>query len=237
MGVPPLPTEDKPVTVIPSEAFNLLMPNEKGFFDYLRKGLMAPTLSADEVEGVQTILRAMVGCPIAYVAYALATAWHETAHTMQPIKEYGGNAYFFRMYDIKGGRPTLARQNGNLYEGDGIKFPGRGYVQLTWRSNYARANTKLHQLGVLKTGESLVDNPDLAMRHDVAAAILRWGMSEGWFTSKRFSHYLPAVGVADKTAFRKARAIINGVDRAALIADYAIGFQEALIEGEWKVAA
>lgn len=222
------------MTTVPSEAFNLLMPNEKGFFEYLRRGLMAPILTTQEVEGTQSILRAMKECPISHVAVALATAWHETAHTMQPIKERGGNAYFFRMYDPKGGRPRLARENGNIFDGDGVKFPGRGYVQLTWRSNYARATTKLRELGILTAGESLVETPDLAMRHDVAAAILRWGMTEGWFTSKKFKDYLPASGPADKTAFKKSRAIINGVDRAALIADYAVGFQEALIEGDWK---
>ena len=52
------------------------------FFDAMRSGLMAPTLDNNEVSGSNAILEAMEGLPIAWCAYALATAFHETAHTM-----------------------------------------------------------------------------------------------------------------------------------------------------------
>ncbi len=55
--------------------------------------------------------------------------------TMQPIKEYGGERYFYRMYDITGYRPGVAKHLGNLQPGDGARFPGRGLVQLTSRKN------------------------------------------------------------------------------------------------------
>jgi putative chitinase len=196
------------------------------FFDTCRAGVMGPTLDNNEVSGCDAILAAMHGLPVAWTAYALATAWHETAHTMQPIKEYGGNAYFTRMYDITGQRPKLARQMGNTAPGDGPRYCGRGYVQLTWKANYAKAGAKL--------GQDLVGNPDLAMRADVAAQILRHGMREGWFTGKSFQSYLPAAGQADKAHFTAARRIINGTDKAALIAGYALQFQAALVAGGWE---
>ncbi|MGL4640539.1 MAG: glycoside hydrolase family 19 protein [Shewanella sp.] len=196
------------------------------FFDVCRNGIMGPSLDNDEVSGADAILSAMKGLPVAWVAYALATAWHETAHTMQPVKEYGGANYFFRRYDIQGQKPALARQLGNTTPGDGVKYAGRGYVQLTGRSNYFKASAKL--------GVDLVSSPDLAMRGDIAAAIMRQGMREGWFTGKSFQSYLPATGVAAKPQFIAARRIINGTDKASLIADYAIQFQAALTAGGWE---
>lgn len=199
--------------------------NRKAFFDICRKGVMGPTLDADEVSGAEAILDAMAGAPLAYTAYALATAWHETAHTMQPIREFGGTAYLKRMYDIEGQRPKLARGMGNTVPGDGVRYCGRGYVQLTWRSNYRRAGEKL--------GYPLEGNPELAMRKDIAAQIMRRGMEEGWFTGKAFSHFLPFDGPANRADFINARRIINGRDKDALIADYAVQFQDALIAGGW----
>lgn len=196
------------------------------FFDHARNGILAPTLSEDEVSGCIAILEAMQGLPKAWVAYALATSFHETAHSLQPIKEFGGNSYFFRRYDIQGQNPRLARQLGNTQPGDGVKYAGRGYVQLTGRANYQRASIKL--------GVDLVGNPDLAMDRGVAADILRHGMREGWFTSKSFQSYLPAAGLATAAQFQAARRIINGTDKAALIANYAVEFQKALVAGEWE---
>lgn len=200
--------------------------NRKVFFDNCRAGVMGPTLDQDEVSGAGAILDAMSGAPLSWCAYALATAWHETAHSLQPVKEFGGNAYFFRMYDPRGQRPKLAVANGNVHPGDGARYCGRGYVQLTWRSNYRRAGEKL--------GYPLEGNPDLAMRPDIAAAIMRRGMDEGWFTGKAFSHFLPKSGPASREQFFAARRIINRLDKAGDIANYAIAFQKALIAGEWE---
>lgn len=199
--------------------------NRQAFFDDLRHGLLGPTLDNDEVSGCEAILDAMAGQPISWCAYALATAFHETAHTMQPIKEYGGPRYFTRMYDPLGQRPKLAKSMGNTTPGDGIRFCGRGYVQLTWKANYAKAGAKL--------GLDLVAQPDLAMRADVAADIMREGMVGGWFTGRAFFHYLPAVGLPNRAAYVSARRIINGTDKAALIADYAIKFEQALEKAGW----
>jgi putative chitinase len=200
--------------------------NPKSFFDLLRTGLLGPDLSATEVAGCNAVLAAVEGLPVSYAAYALATAYHETASTMQPIKEIGGSTYFTRMYDVTGTRPQLAIANGNTCAGDGPKYCGRGYVQLTWKTNYSRASAEC--------GVDLVGNPDKAMDPAVAAKILRSGMQQGWFTGKSFKDYLPIQGKATRQQFLFARYIINGRDKADKIADHAIEFQRALDVGGWR---
>lgn len=210
----------------PASALPALQFDRGVFFDVCRHGVMGPTLSAGEVQGAEALLDALEGLPVAWTAYALATAWHETAHTMQPIREMGGPAYLHRMYDPKGNRPLLARKMGNVQPGDGARYCGRGYVQLTWRCNYIKAGKKL--------GVPLEQNPALAMKPDVAAKIMRYGMTEGWFTGKAFKHFLPSDKPATKPAFTSARRIINGMDKASLIAGYALEFQSALVKAGWK---
>lgn len=185
-------------------------------------------LNQGQVDGINSLLSAMRGgaWPLSFAAYGLATPWLETDRTMQPIHEKGGDAYFKRMYDIEGARPDKARELGNLSPGDGVRYAGRGYVQLTGKNNYRKAEAAL--------GLPLVANPDLAMRHDAAARILVWGMGEGAFTTKKLAHYLPQHGPADRAMFTKARYIINGQDRAGEIAEIALKFQRALQEGGWS---
>jgi hypothetical protein len=201
--------------------------NEAAFFDDLRKGLLGPVLTTSEVEGCKAILAATVGLPLSYCADAFATAYKETGHTMLPIRELGGDKYFFRRYDPAGLNPRVAKDLGNTKPGDGVRFHGRGYVQLTGRRNYALADAKLAAAGLIKPGE-LMANPDLAMRPDIAAFIMRRGMVDGWFTGRKFSTYLPPAGPATGEQFRQARRIINGLDCADEIAAYARQFQSYL---------
>jgi predicted chitinase len=67
--------------------------------------------------------------------------------------------YFTRKYE---GRKIL----GNVKRGDGYRFRGRGYVQLTGRDNYTRAGRAL--------GLDLVNHPELAAQPDVATKIAVW---------------------------------------------------------------
>jgi putative chitinase len=184
--------------------------NPEAFFAEVR--IDHGPLTVPQVEGFNALLAAMFAWPVSWVAYGLATAWHETAATMQPIKEFGGPKYFHRMYDPKGANPKLAARLGNTQPGDGAKYAGRGYVQLTGRANYAKYG--------------IADTPDDAMKPDVAARILVDGMSKGVFTGKKLADYLPG-------DYANARRIINGTDRAAHIANLAIGFEGALAQGGW----
>lgn len=196
------------------------------FFNHMRDSkVLGPKLSPDEVNGCGAILEACEGWPIADTAYALATAWHETAGTMQPIHEYGGPSYFRKMYDIEGARPAKARELGNTVPGDGVQFAGRGYVQLTGRANYAKASAAL--------GVDLIGNPDRAMEPEIAARIMVQGMRAGWFTARDLDDDLPRSGPATRDQFIRSRDIINGRDKAEAIADAAMVFQEALAKGGW----
>lgn len=193
------------------------------FFSVVRASrLFGPTLDQGEVDGLNAILSAMQSSPLAYTAYALATAYKETAHTMRPIDEFGGPAYFTRMYDPPpaGNRPAVAARLGNIKPGDGALYHGRGYVQLTGRGLYIKAGDKL--------GVDLVGNPELAKDPVIAAKVMREGMDGGWFTGARFATRLPSTGLANRGQFIDARQIINGRDCAEEIADYAMTFQGAL---------
>lgn len=145
-----------------------------------------------------------------YLAYMLATAWHETARTMQPIAEYGkgrGHKYGENI-DIDGSR----------YQGLPHRYYGRGYVQLTWLTNYKR-------MGKI-CGADFVNNPDLTLQPHHAANIMLHGMLDGLFTGKSLSSYIKH---GHRNEFVSARRIINGTDKADLIAEYAVKFLDCLV--------
>jgi len=87
---------------------------------------------------------------------ALATIRVETGG-FQPINEWGDDDYFTENYE---GRDDL----GNTEEGDGIRYHGRGFIQITGRANYRKYGQKLNA--------KLEENPDLALDADIAARIL-----------------------------------------------------------------
>lgn len=206
--------------------------NPQAFFASLRASqLLGGDLSQSEVDGCNALLAALGAhrWGLAWTAYGLATAFHETAHTLEPIHERGGPEYFRRLYDVTGIRPVTAGKMGNTQPGDGVRYHGRGYVQLTWKNNYARAARELSQ--------PIDTQPDLALRPDLAAGIMALGMEEGWFTAKGLGRYIAKTATtATPKAYGLARYVINGTDRAADIATYAALFEKALREGGWRAA-
>lgn len=198
------------------------------FYDRSRKGkLLGPILCPEEVEGLSSILAlcALRNLGVADTAYNLATAYHETAGTMQPIKEMGGNGYFTRLYDVQGSRPALARANGNTTPGDGARYFGRGLAQITWKNNYLRIGKLI--------GVDLVSHPELALAMANATFILVDGSINGWFTGRKLSNSIPRTGLATLNNFVEARKVINGKDKAVLVASYALLFQSDLVATGW----
>ena len=88
---------------------------------------------------------------------AAATIRVEVGAGFAPINEFGDADYFTRMYE---GRADL----GNTEPGDGARFHGRGYIQLTGRANYRSYGARL--------GLPLEDRPELALDPAVAAQVL-----------------------------------------------------------------
>ncbi|MGE8064810.1 glycoside hydrolase family 19 protein [Pseudomonas sp. NPDC089569] len=148
------------------------------------------------------------------LAYSLATFKWETAHTLQPIDEYGSDNYFNKNY---GPQTSTGKRLGNTEEGDGARFHGRGFVQLTGRSNYRKAGDFFHR--------DLESNPELAKDPDLAYDIALEGMSSGWFTGKKLSQFIKPGLTPD---YEGARTIINGHDKAQTIADIARRMDELL---------
>ena len=134
-------------------------------------------------------------------AYFLATIEHETAHTYRPVEEYGkgaGHAY---------GKPDPRT---------GQTYYGRGYVQITWLSNYGHLGQVL--------GLDLINHPELALAPHTSYQIASQGMTKGLFTGRRLSNYINN----EKCDYVNARRIINGLDKADKIASRAEHFEECL---------
>ena len=199
--------------------------NRKFFFDQCRQTLFTGKLSQGQVDGLSFILnvweKSHAKKDDRWLAYALGTAFHETQFTMQPIREFGGKDYFFRMYDPASSVPrraAIARSMG-AQPGDGVVFYGRGYVQLTWRANYAKMGKAF---GVDLTSSAAA--ADQVLQAELAARIMFKGMEEGSFTTKKFSDYFNAT----TENWKNARRIINGNDCDEMIAVYAKKFYAAI---------
>jgi putative chitinase len=177
------------------------------FFDLIRSDLFGGTLTAKQVEGIEFLLSVTEGLSLPHRAYLLATVFHETKATMQPIFERGRRAYF----DKYEPNTPIGRDLGNTRPGDGYLFRGRGYVQITGRANYRKASERL--------GIDLVAFPDEALKPEIAAKILVRGCLEGWFTGQK---------LADHDSYAEMRRVVNGRDRAWLISGYADVFEKAL---------
>jgi putative chitinase len=187
-------------------------------FAGLRQGPFPGKLTPSQVAGISVILDGWERSgftDLRDLAYMLATPMIETGWTMQPIKERGGAAYYKRMYDIEGGRPKKARELGNIYPGDGAKFPGMGFVQSTGRGN-ARKLTAL----VKETfGEDVnfEETPERLMEPKYAALALIVGLERGIFTGRKLADYLRS----SPPNWKEARRTVNALDRADEIAGYA----------------
>jgi putative chitinase len=134
--------------------------NRSFFFTQARRTMFSNNLRQSQVDGINAILD---GWEAKYavdddrwLAYALATTYHETDQHMQPIEEYGkGRGLPYGKVD-----PTT-----------GQVYYGRGFVQLTWARNY---KTMADLLGV-----DFLNHPALALELDNATKIMFAGMTKG----------------------------------------------------------
>jgi putative chitinase len=177
------------------------------YFNAVRASMFQGALTQQQVDGQNAILSVWEneqgGTPMTdlrWLAYMLATVYHECATRMWPVTEYGSQSY------LKG-KPYYP-------------YIGRGLVQLTWEDNYRKAGAALG----LIDDRDLIDHPEVALDSMIACRIMYRGMAEGWFTGKRLSQYFNET----KNDPKNARQIINGNDDDKLIAGYHDKFLSAL---------
>lgn len=188
------------------------------FYAALRRrdsGVFGTSLTQAQVNRLEAILTRLDEKRIepAQAAYILATAYHESDR-FRTMEEYASGAAYE-------GRATLC----NTQPGDGKRFKGRGFVQITGRRNYTDWARRL--------GVDLVGNPALAARLDHATTILIDGMMRGTFTGRKLPDYVAGA----KKDFVNARRVVNGTDRAGLIANHARAFEKALVGAGYDAAA
>ena len=192
--------------------------NEKAFFDAIRRRLFKRGLRQEQVDGINGILRAFVTHGDGRdktLAYALATAYHETGRKMAPVREG------FAKTDAGARRIVRHRKYGKAEPPYGHVYYGRGQVQLTWKENYRRSSAD--------AGVDLVRYPDKALDPVIGARILIKGLLGGRWNGrgKGIAHYLPDRGRDD---LKNARRTVNITDKWQPIGGYYSHFLAAIRE-------
>ena len=174
--------------------------DRKIFFDAVRGLLFHGSMTQRQVDGMDAILTAWEANPrspnLRWLSYPLATTAHETGFAMWPIEEYG-----------KGEGMNYGKKDPET----GQTYYGRGFVQLTWRDNYARADDELGYGTTSKDFDSLEWDAGNALNLDVASEVMFQGMDEGWFRSdSKGPHNLDRWFNDTVDDSYMAREIING---------------------------
>lgn len=178
-------------------------------FEKARTNLFKSGFTQKQVDSINAIVNEANSQGIklkTQLAYILATAYHEcynprTPNTrLTPMEEFGGIAYL----------------KGKKY----WPYYGRGFVQITWKENYEKYASRVKS----KFGVDILKNPETLLNIDVAAYVAVDGMIYGRFTGKKLSDYISGTS----TNYESARRIINGTDKASLIAGYAKEFEKCI---------
>ncbi len=157
-----------------------------------------------------------------HVAYIFGTSAIESGCRYEPITEAGPVSYF-KKYD---NNPNL----GNNQPGDGYKYRGRGYMQVTGRRNYGKVTEAWNARFTPKI--DLLRNPDDANNYDIAYFASSFGVRNGIFTGKAIKVYAPPMkAYAD---YFKGRKVINGTDRAEAINWFSQMFYRILAASVWR---
>lgn len=119
-----------------------------------------------------------------YSAAALMRTWPSRFPDLDVAEKYEHNPE-------KIANKVYAGRMGNIEEGDGWKYHGRGLIQLTGRENYANFG---HNVGV-----NVLSDPDLLITPEYAA------LSAGWYWNKRGLNTL-----ADNMQVEEMTKKING---------------------------
>ena len=213
--------------------------NREKFYAEFKNNLDS-SLDQEQVEALNDFLNFVesdsVLKSVYQLSYLMATTFHESAFTFRPINERGGKSYFIHMYwDKRLTSKNIAALKNRSAE-DAVNFSGKGFVQLTGFVNYERATKEVKRLRPdlvrdfeSRTGKTfdLVNFPKQAMDSEIAYAVLVLGCLNGWFSGKKLPTYI----TDDRHSFedyKKARGVVNGVDKDDEIANYAVKFERVL---------
>jgi len=123
----------------------------------------AVNLSGTDLEAVLKKAAQRSGLTGSELAAFMSQCAHETMNFFSLVEI--GSPEYFRRYDPVHA-PVRARMLGNTRAGDGERYRGRGYIQLTGRYNYRLAGEAL--------GLPLEAHPELAAQPHIAATIAIW---------------------------------------------------------------
>ena len=207
----------------------------KAFADVVRTNPFNGSLTEEQVAGMEVIFNAWsqpkyIGNDLRWLAYIFATAYWETAHTMQPVIETFNPAYDTANPSVE---TAIARLETSFSAGhlpwvqipywrkdvDGMSWLGRGYPQVTHKENYLKAEQR--------TGIKFTSDPSLMLVPENAVLVMFDGMINGWFSGKKLGDYF-STRVSDPVG---ARHIINGNDHADDLANIYTQFFRALLQG------
>lgn len=188
------------------------------FYDFIRSsvsGIFRGRLSRQQVRSTDAILDAFVqfgNGKSKSLAYALATAYHETGTRMEPVREG------FARTD-QHARAIVAERKYGAAGSSGHVYYGRGHVQLTWEKNYRETGERL--------GIDLVSDPDRMLEPELSARVLVEGLIDGRWNADGFGieHYLPDDGPDD---LEGARRTVNITDKWSIIAGHYRVFLSAI---------
>lgn len=137
----------------------------------------------------QVLARYVEPLNAAMVEFEINTPEREAMFLAQVAHESGGFNY---VKELASGEAYEGRKDlGNTESGDGVKYKGRGLIQITGKANYAACGDAL--------GLGLIENPEL-LEQPINAA-----RCSGWFWSTRRLN-----DIADRGDFLRVTKIING---------------------------
>jgi predicted chitinase len=140
---------------------------------------------------------------------------------MQPVRETKANsdAEAIARLDRAYAKGQLSWVKNPYWHKDGNNdsWFGRGLVQLTHKANYVRLAAEIGH-------PKLATDPNEALDMAVSIKVMFVGMEKGLFTGKKLADYFNGT----REDWVNARRIINGLDRADLVAKYAKAFYAAI---------
>lgn len=175
------------------------------FFSEIDKHLFSGTLFQSQKDGMIDILQEWYNYGLTdqrQLAYVLATVYHETGQKMRPVQEAG---YL-----------SKEKQMAYLQKQKYYPYFGQDLVHTTWKANYQKVKDF--------TGVDVVNQPHLIGQMPLAAKVAIHFMNKGYYTGKKLSDYFNS----KKEDWINARKVINGTDKASMIAEYAKEFYNAL---------